>query len=159
MSKNVMFVLAILVFISVSLFFSGCSGNNSTSPSNSTTVTGHNVGQNCLTCHVSGGQSSENVFTLGGTIFKDAAGNTISPGTVVDFFSGPNGTGTLLFSLVADSSGNIHSSQAINFTAGIYPAIVMPGGTMRYMPQVAKQGSCNSTGCHDINTNPRIFSN
>jgi hypothetical protein len=68
-------------------------------------------------------------------------------------YTGPGGTGTLKYTLIADGSGNFHTTQAVDFGTGLYPAVQGKTNTF-YMSMSITMGQCN--GCHGVTTN-RIF--
>ncbi len=107
----------------------------------------HNKGMSCIACHTPGGQASKFPWTIGGTVYTSAAGTTPALNLVVQFYTGPNGTGTLKYVLNGDQKGNFYTSNTVDFTGGLYPAVVGPSGT-KYMssPITTTPTSCNS--CH-----------
>ncbi|HEX3025018.1 MAG TPA: hypothetical protein VHP12_07385 [Chitinophagaceae bacterium] len=111
----------------------------------------HNMGLNCMNCHYAGGPG-EGVFTVAGTVY-DTSKTVTFPGATVKLFTGPNGTGTLKYTLTADGSGNFHTTQSIDFTTALYPAVQGKSNTF-YMSMSITMGQCN--GCHGVTTN-RIF--
>jgi hypothetical protein len=119
----------------------------------------HNAGQNCVACHTPGGQASKFPWKIGGTTYTSAAGTTIVSNLVVKFYTGPNGTGTLKYILNGDKLGNIYSLGPVDFTGGLYPAVVGPT-TTKYMgsPVSTPTVSCNS--CHTGGTGTaRVWAN
>jgi hypothetical protein len=108
----------------------------------------HNVGQNCMNCHNPGGSGSKKgVWQIGGSIYTSAAGTSTAVNLVVKFYTGPNGTGTLKYILNGDAKGNFYTPTTVDFTGGLYPAVVGATGT-KYMssPISTTPSSCNS--CH-----------
>lgn len=123
------------------------SGESSTGASTSGTSKSHNMGLNCMNCHKAGGQG-EGIFTAAGTVYNSAATATF-PNATIKLYSGPNGTGTLLYTLSGDNLGNFYTSQVLNFATGIYPAVQGTTTTM-YMSTSISTGQCNS--CHGVST-------
>jgi hypothetical protein len=108
----------------------------------------HNMGMNCMNCHNPGGTGSpKGVWQVGGTIYTTSAGTSTAVNLVVKFYTGPNGTGTLKYILNGDKLGNFYTAGTVDFTGGLYPAVVGATST-KYMssPITAAPTSCNS--CH-----------
>jgi hypothetical protein len=103
----------------------------------------HNNGQNCLTCHQSGGKG-EGCFSIAGSVYAANLSTPLAAGTV-KLFSGPNGTGQLMHSIAIDANGNFHTTEPIDYT-GLYAAVTGPSGMTRYMGTQLTNGACNS--CH-----------
>ncbi len=121
--------------------------NGSVITSSAGTSRSHNMGQNCMNCHKQGG-SGDGWFIAAGTIYDNSA-NTAYPNATIKFYTGPNATGTLMVTISGDNLGNFYTSQAMNFTAGLYPA-VQGKTTTRYMSTSISTGQCNS--CHGVST-------
>jgi hypothetical protein len=117
----------------------------------------HNMGQNCMNCHYPGGSGSkEGVWQIGGTVYNQA-GTVTKPNAVIKFFTGPNGTGTLKYTLNADAFGNLYSKGPVDFTGGLFPAVVGSTRT-NYMSSSITSGACNS--CHTGGTGTaRVWTN
>ena len=141
---------------------------NSTPPaSNAITLTGstsgssasHNAGQNCMSCHTPGTSAgSKGVWTVAGTVYTSSTGATIAKNLVINFFTGPNGTGTLKYTMTANAKGNFYSANTVNFTGGLYPAVVGPTTTKYMGSSVTSPSSCNS--CHTGGTGTaRVWAN
>ncbi len=91
--------------------------------------------------HKQGG-SGEGLFQVAGTV--------IFPNATVYLYTGPNGTGTLKYTLEVDGKGNFYTTEKIDFGAnGLFPAIKGKNKTY-YMPTAVTSGSCN--GCHGVTT-------
>ncbi len=151
-------VLFVLFFISIgTLFTMSCEKKNeSCSESNISKAGGddsHNMGMNCMQCHTSGGEG-EGCFNVAGTVYNQAQTATVSSGTV-KFYTGPNGTGSLVKSIAIDSKGNFHTTEAVD-VSNLYPAITGPSGTTQYMSTKPPTGACNS--CHGVSTD-KLWSN
>ncbi|MBI9069573.1 MAG: hypothetical protein JEZ09_19915 [Salinivirgaceae bacterium] len=107
----------------------------------------HNAGQNCMSCHKSGGDG-EGWFTLAGTIYDSVQVSTYANATV-KLHTGLNGTGTLTATIQADAKGNFYTTEDINFGNGVYVSV--NGNlttTNMYVP--ISNGACNS--CHGAST-------
>ena len=108
----------------------------------------HNMGQNCMNCHKQGGQG-EGWFTAAGTVYDSALAN-VYPNATVKLYTGPNGSGQLKYTLEVDALGNFYTTNAIEFTGGLYPAVSGATST-RFMSAAITSGPCNS--CHGNSTN------
>lgn len=111
----------------------------------------HNMGQNCMNCHRSGGQG---VFQLAGTVYDAQKTATFSNATV-RLYDSPNGTGTLKYTFQADTRGNFYTKGNVNFESGLYVTVQGKNGT-NYMSSPITNGQCNS--CHGVSTD-RIWTN
>ncbi len=113
----------------------------------------HNMGQNCMNCHRSGGQG-EGIFQVAGTAYNAQKTATYSNATI-KLWSGPNGTGTVKYTLQADTKGNFYTTSGVNFGSGLYPSVQGTNG-VNYMSSAITTGQCNS--CHGVTTD-RIWTN
>jgi len=114
----------------------------------------HNMGQNCMNCHKSGG-AGEGWFNAAGTVYN-AAFTNVQPNGTVKLYTGPDGTGTLKYTIEVDAKGNFYTTDAIDFSGGLYPSITGTSGDVQYMSTTTTIGACNS--CHGVSTN-KIFVN
>ena len=112
----------------------------------------HNMGQNCMNCHKSGGPG-EGCFNAAGTVY-DSLLSTTRPNGTIKLFTGPNGSGTVAATIEVDARGNFHTTDNINFGSGLYPSVTGSSGQIRYMSTPVTQGACN--GCHGV-SNDRIW--
>jgi len=108
----------------------------------------HNFGQNCMNCHVSGGEG-EGCFVVAGSV-EDTAGHSASSGQI-EFYTQPNGGGTLKYTVPIDAKGNFFTTNTNTYT-GLYPAVKGNSQT-RYMSSAITTGACNT--CHGT-SQPRI---
>ncbi len=140
---------SLIVTFSLFIIFQSCNkeieNNNETKISSQGTDNGHNMGQNCMNCHKPGG-AGEGVFTIAGTVYDSLKTNTF-PDATVKLYSGPNGTGTLKYTIMANASGNFYTTQNLDFGIGLYPSVQGPKTTM-FMPTAITTGQCNS--CHGV---------
>ncbi|MBI9035556.1 MAG: hypothetical protein JEZ03_13905 [Bacteroidales bacterium] len=107
----------------------------------------HNGGQNCMNCHVSGGDG-EGWFQVAGTVYNEAL-SSVYPNATLKLYSGPNGTGDLKHSVKVDDLGNFYSTETITFGEGLYVG-VQGTSTTKYMASKVTSGQCNS--CHGSST-------
>lgn len=93
----------------------------------------HNPGKSCFqSCHDHG-------FTLAGTLYTNATGNTGFAGATMSFIDANNQP----FELVVNTNGNFHTKQAIAFPVLVI-ASACPSAVK--MEAAATTGNCNS--CH-----------
>lgn len=107
----------------------------------------HNTGQNCMSCHVSGG-SGHGWFNVAGTVYDTTKTNTY-PNATVKLYTGSHGTGTLQYTIQVDALGNFFTTESIDFGSGLYPE-VQGNSTTKYMSSLITIGACNS--CHGNST-------
>ncbi len=119
----------------------------------------HNAGQNCMSCHTPGTSAgNKGVWTVAGTVYNSSTGATIAKNLVINFYTGPNGTGTIKYTMTANAKGNFYSANTVNFTGGLYPAVVGPTTTKYMGSSVTSPSSCNS--CHTGGTGTaRVWAN
>ena len=131
----------------------GGEGSNEAKLSSNGSSESHNMGQNCMDCHQKGG-GGEGWFTVAGTIYNEANNSTV-PNGLVELYTGPNGTGSLAYTVEVDSRGNFYSTEKVNYGGGLYP-VTVKGQSRRYMPDPVSNGQCNS--CHGDSTH-KIWGN
>lgn len=108
----------------------------------------HNAGQNCMSCHKSGGQG-EGWFTVTGKVYN-ASKTAVYPKATVKLYNGPNGTGTLVKTIEVDSKGNFYTTADLNFGNGLYITVTGTTGSVTKMGSSISTGQCNS--CHGSST-------
>ena len=107
----------------------------------------HNKGQNCMVCHQAKGEG-EGCFIAAGTVYDMNMTNTVSSGKV-DFYTGPNETGTLKQTVLIDGKGNFYTTAKFS-PEGLYPVVTGPTGNNKMMGSALSTGACNS--CHGSST-------
>jgi hypothetical protein len=107
----------------------------------------HNMGRNCMDCHTGW-------FIVAGTVYASNKSSTY-PNATVKLYTGPNGTGTLKYTIQVDAKGNFFTTEATNFGTGLYPS-VQGNAAATFMQSVITTGQCNS--CHNISTD-KIWTN
>lgn len=107
----------------------------------------HKDGQDCMNCHVAGGEG-EGWFTVAGTVY-DSTGNSTIPGSSVYLYSGPGGTGELVATVETDLKGNFYTTEDLDFGNGLYTRVTGETSTTDMMSKIMT-GSCNS--CHGAST-------
>ncbi len=138
-----MLVLAFSVFVSCENDDDENGGNKDMSSSFNDNES-HNAGQNCMSCHKSGGQG-EGWFTVAGTVYN-ASGAAVSPNATVKLYTGPDGTGTLVKTIEVDGNGNFYTTADVNFGSGLYTTVTGTTGNISKMGSSITTGQCNS--CH-----------
>jgi hypothetical protein len=109
----------------------------------------HNMGKNCMDCHVKDGPG-RGWFNIAGTVYDTVFPyNKPNPNGTVFLYSNANRT-TLVTSLEVDNNGNFYTTDNVNFGNGLYPKVVSKDGDVKYMGSIINNGACNS--CHNYNT-------
>ena len=107
----------------------------------------HKMGQNCMTCHKSGGEG-EGWFNLAGTVY-DSEKTLTYPNTTVKLYDTPNGGGSLIGTIEVDGLGNFYTTDNIDFENGLYVSVT-GDNTTEHMINPVITGQCNS--CHGTST-------
>ena len=107
----------------------------------------HKMGQNCMSCHKSGGEG-EGWFNLAGTVYEDDKSTTY-PNATVKIYDEPNGVGSLIGTIEVDGLGNVYTTNNIDFGSGLYVSVSGDAETI-YMIGPVTSGQCNS--CHGVST-------
>lgn len=107
----------------------------------------HNFGQNCMSCHTSGGEG-EGCFKIAGSVSNSGLTAPLTSGTV-KLYTQANGAGTLKHTFQIDTKGNFHTTDAVDFT-GLFAAVTGSNGVTQYMSTSLTSGACNS--CHGPST-------
>ncbi len=128
------------------------SGNTGGTSSSNGSSKSHNMGINCMNCHKPGGGEAP-TWQVAGTVY-DQALITPYPNATVNLYTGPNGTGTLKYTIKVDARGNFYTSGNIDFTGGLYPSVT-GSTTTNFMSSSITTGACNS--CHNTVTMDRIW--
>jgi hypothetical protein len=130
----------------------GAATGGSTSGTTGAAIMSHNAGQDCLSCHKSGGAGAgKGIFTVAGTVYNGSGGAQTSA-TVTIYAAGSN---NVQATLSTDGLGNFWTTQAIaalvpaagqTLVQGVNAVIRPTGGGSRSMLGVISNGSCNT--CH-----------
>lgn len=136
-----------LVIFPTILLLSCNKEGDETKISSYTSSESHNQGQNCMSCHKSGGDG-EGWFKAAGTVY-DSTKINVYPKTTVKLYSGPQGTGSVKYTVQVDGLGNFYTTEKIDFGSGLYPAVEGNNQT-KYMSNPITNGACNS--CHGVST-------
>jgi hypothetical protein len=108
----------------------------------------HNEGQNCMSCHVSGG-SGEGWFNVAGTVY-DTNKTIINPNSTIKLYTGTGGTGTLKATVEVDARGNFYTTETVSFGDGLYVVVISAAGNQKHMLSKVSSGQCSS--CHGVTT-------
>lgn len=122
-------------------------GGNESKTSSANSSESHNMGQNCMNCHKQGGQG-EGWFSIAGTVY-DTSLTKVYTSATVKLYTAPNGGGTLKYTIPVDKKGNFYTTNAADFSAGLYPVVVGSTST-QFMSSSITTGQCNS--CHGVST-------
>jgi hypothetical protein len=106
----------------------------------------HNMGKNCMSCHVSGG-NGEGWFKVAGTVYDSLFNQTIANGKV-ELYTQANAQGDKVLTIEIDGNGNFYSTENIDFKQGLYPVVTSQSGKKKFMASSISQGACNS--CHNV---------
>jgi hypothetical protein len=112
----------------------------------------HNASSNCANCHKQWG-SGPGYFTASGTIY-DSFQNNQYPNTFIRFYTGPNGTGNLKYTIKGDKFGNFYTTETMDFSGGLYVS-VQGINAAKHMSTPLYMAECNS--CHNKKITNRIW--
>ncbi len=143
MKKSLLITALILLGL-----LSGCEkedGNEKVISRNNTDES-HKLGQNCMNCHVQGGDG-EGWFTLAGSLYDQTKVNGYPNGNV-KLFAEFNNSGTIIKDIEIDSKGNYFTTENIDFGNGLYVGVYGTNGEEKIMLSKITNGACNS--CHGI---------
>ncbi|MEI6455104.1 MAG: hypothetical protein WCO93_02350 [bacterium] len=149
MVRQASFLIALSVIL---LAFAGCrkSPHSEQISSHNWETESHHQGEDCSGCHNSGGSAHEYLWVVSGTVYKNDS-VTPNPNGVINFWTGPLGTGNLVATLEVDGYGNFYTNSAILPAAGCYPQVRSAVGNVQNMLTLNVSGSCNL--CHSSKTN------
>jgi len=118
--------------------------NNETKISSFNDDESHKTGENCMSCHVSGGEG-EAWFTVAGSVYDADKQNPYANATI-KLYSEATGAGNLIKTIEVDSKGNFYTTEAVDFSSGLYTSVISTGGNEIFMIGQITSGACNS--CH-----------
>lgn len=101
----------------------------------------HNEGQACLGCHTGAGGIP--AFTVGGTLYSDAAGTAPVAGATIHLVDANQNDVTI----VTADNGNFWTTQTLVFPVTTH-ASLCPDTARMFTPLDQTGGDCNSSGCH-----------
>lgn len=141
-NRKVIFLLSFLLFG----FLISCDkedeGENKDLSSRYSENESHNAGQNCMSCHKSGGPG-ERWFTVAGTVYNSSE-TAVYPNATVKLYTGPNGSGTLVKTIEVDGKGNFYSTADINFANGLNITVKGTTGNKNKRASLVTTGQCSS---------------
>ncbi len=144
-------IFKIVLFASVLIISQACGeneneGKNEIKISSFNSTESHNMGQNCMECHIAGGDG-EGWFTAAGTVY-DSTRQSTYPNALIELYSGPNRTGSLISTIQGDAFGNFYTTENIDLGSGLYT--VVTGIDNKHMNSSLTSGACNL--CHGTTT-------
>jgi len=111
-------------------------------------------GQNCMNCHTLG-TGNPYIYTMAGTVYQQGDPSLVYPNATINLYSQANGRGDLIATIEVDANGNFFTTEPINFTTGLYPAVAgNAADNPLYMPAATTTGQCNT--CHDGTNMPIV---
>ena len=150
MKLKILSLFAISILL-VSMFQSCEKENDDDDKENETNISSngddesHNMGMNCMNCHLKGGDG-KGWFNIAGTVYDSILTNTY-PNAIVKLYTGPNASGTLKGSIEVDQLGNFYTTENIDFGNGLYPSVEGQNMT-NFMSSPITKGECNT--CHGV---------
>lgn len=146
MKKEVLVLIIVATF--TLLTFQSCEdeGNESKISSFGSSES-HKTGQNCMICHISGGNGGS-WFTVAGTVTYNPILSSIQQSTV-KLYTGANETKDLITTIEVDEKGNFYTTKKVDFGTGLYVSVEGNTTTQNMVSSIAN-GKCNS--CHGVNT-------
>lgn len=149
MKKGVLLAVTLVAFTLGVNFLTSCEeeNENETMISRYNSDESHRTGQDCMTCHLSGG-SGEGWFTVAGSVY-DSTLNTPYPNALIELYTGPNSTGTLVATIEGDALGNFYTTESVELGDGLYPLVVGKSES-KQMAGAITSGECNL--CHGVST-------
>lgn len=108
----------------------------------------HNAGENCMSCHKSGGEG-EGWFNVAGTVYESSL-SSIYPNSTITLTTEPNGAGNSVITIQGDARGNFYTTESVNFGTGLYVKLEGTSGEIMYMSSKISSGACSS--CHGAST-------
>ncbi|MEO8587865.1 MAG: hypothetical protein ABI432_00710 [Flavobacteriales bacterium] len=142
--RSVFAVIGLCVMLATACKHGKCEDGGSSSAGRRS----HNAGEDCSSCHHPDGEG-EGCWTIDGTIY-DHAGNSPTAAAEMRLFSAALGKGQLKLQLQGDGSGNVYTSQSIDFGPGLFPAVIGSNGDTLFMSEAISDGACNR--CHGHST-------
>jgi len=140
--------LNLLAVLSFTLLVVSCKRNEkATNISSYNDTESHNMGQNCMECHKTGGKG-KGIFQTAGTVYDSTLAVTL-PNTTVYLYTEQGGNGTLKHTIQVDGLGNFYTTESIDYGNGLYPTIKGPTSS-KHMSSPITSGQCNS--CHGVST-------
>ena len=149
MKRRLLLAITLIAFALAVNLLKSCEkeNENETKISTFNSDESHKSGQNCMDCHVSG-NSGEGWFTVAGTVY-DSTLNSTYPNVLVELYTGPNSSGTLITTIEVDALGNFYTTESVDLTKGLYASVVGDSESTT-MAGAITNGKCNQ--CHGVST-------
>ena len=144
--KKRLIILSIITASIIIVVISCKKQDKQTNISNTGDSESHNMGNNCMDCHKSGGKG-KGAFQVAGTAY-DSLKQSIFANVIVRLHTQSGGGGTLAATVYGDANGNFFTTESVDYTAGLYPSVEGSSGKIKYMISSASSGACNS--CHGV---------
>lgn len=150
-NMNMKMLIWLTAVASMLILFSSCESEddegNEEMVSNYDGTESHKMGQNCMSCHRSGGEG-EGWFSVAGTVY-DSEKTAIYPNATIKMYDTPNETGVLIGTIEVDGLGNFYTTNNIDYGNGLYVSVSGDTST-EFMINPVTSGQCNS--CHGSST-------
>lgn len=146
-SMKIVAIKTIGIFFILAVVFVSCdkdSDGNETMISRHYDNESHKDGQDCMSCHQSGGRG-DGWFVVAGTVY-DAALSDPNPNGTIKLYEGPLDSGNLVRTIEVDGKGNFYTTENIDFGNGLYTSVTSSNGNVKVMNSPITDGACNS--CH-----------
>ncbi|MBP7496760.1 MAG: hypothetical protein KA792_03755 [Bacteroidales bacterium] len=140
-----------LFFIPLLFYF--CNKANESNISKNNESRSHNLGRNCMDCHIKKGKG-EGWFTVAGTVY-DSTCSIIYPNGFINLCYEKGNIKSTFARFDVDMKGNFFTTEKINMSKAFYPCVTSPSGNTIFMTSGITTGQCNS--CHN-HTISRIYS-
>lgn len=141
----------IIMMVSVMILLPSCESDenegNEEKVSSYNETESHKMGENCMSCHKSGG-GGEGWFNLAGTVYESDKSSTY-PNATIKMYDEPNGSGSLIGTIEVDGLGNFYTTNDFDFGNGLYVSVSGDAETI-FMISPVTTGQCNS--CHGTST-------
>ncbi|MCM2333565.1 MAG: hypothetical protein NDI82_06425 [Anaeromyxobacteraceae bacterium] len=104
-----------------------------------------NQGEDCLSCHKAGGKAPRSLFTVSGTVFRDAGGEPRETGAGAVAVVLTDAAGRKV-ELLSNAAGNFWTKEAVAFPARVALRAQPSGAVKEAPPGACAHGNCNA--CH-----------
>lgn len=138
-----------LVFGCFMIWMLACEKENISNVSAHQSERSHYVGENCMNCHYQAGPG-DGWFSVAGSVYGNYENHTVR---ITDAL-----TQEVLVEVEIDQLGNLHTTEAIDFSNGITIVITDeddPTAPPRVMSSIVNNGQCNL--CHNDKEQAKIF--
>ncbi|MFW5756599.1 MAG: hypothetical protein ACOCWK_08345 [Tangfeifania sp.] len=146
MKNQIAFILFAILFV-----LAGCEkdeNENEYLVSENFSDESHNTGQDCMECHVAGGDA-DGWFTVAGSVYDPQLEEPVENG-VIELTTEAQSEGSIIATIEIDANGNFYTTEPIIIADGLYATVESQKGNKEYMLTQVTNGSCNS--CHGEST-------